>query len=93
MVLTSNVFYNDYKDMQLPYYLGENSSVIRNADKVETYGAEIGATWQPRWDFELFGNVGLLKTKIKSSRAAAWKGMNWDARRLTPPTWAPNISS
>lgn len=44
MVLTSNVFYNDYKDMQLPYYLGENSSVIRNADKVETYGAEIGAT-------------------------------------------------
>ena len=93
VVLTSNVFYNDYKDMQLPYYLGENSSVIRNADKVETYGAEIGATWQPRWDFELFGNVGLLKTKIKSSRAAAWKGMNWDARRLTPPTWAPNISS
>ncbi|HAT4519450.1 MULTISPECIES: TonB-dependent receptor [Serratia] len=74
VVLTSNVFYNDYKDMQLPYYLGENSSVIRNADKVETYGAEIGATWQPRWDFELFGNVGLLKTKIKKFAGSGVEG-------------------
>ena len=74
VVLTSNVFYNDYKDMQLPYYLGENSSVIRNADKVETYGAEIGATWQPRWDFELFGNVGLLKTKIKKFSGSGVEG-------------------
>ena len=64
VVLTGNVFYNDYKDMQLPYYLAANSTVIRNADRVETYGAEMGATWTPRWDLELFGNVGLLKTRI-----------------------------
>lgn len=64
VVLTGNVFYNDYKDMQLPYYLAANSTVIRNADKVETYGAELGATWTPRWDLEFTGNVGLLKTKI-----------------------------
>lgn len=60
--------------MQLPYSLGENSSVIRNADKVETYGAEIGATWQPRWDFELFGNLGLLKTDIKKFSGSGVEG-------------------
>lgn len=64
VVLTGNIFYNDYKDMQLPYYLTANSTVIRNADKVQTYGAELGATWTPRWDLEFTGNVGLLKTKI-----------------------------
>lgn len=64
VVLTGNIFYNDYRDMQLPYYLAANSTVIRNADKVETYGAELGATWIPRWDLEFTGNIGLLKTKI-----------------------------
>ena len=64
VVLKGNLFYNDYKDMQLPYYLAANSTVIRNADKVETWGAEMGATWTPRWDLELSGNVGLLKTRI-----------------------------
>ena len=64
VVLKGNIFYNDYKDMQLPYYLAANSTVIRNADKVETWGAEMGATWTPRWDLELSGNVGLLKTRI-----------------------------
>lgn len=65
--LTTNVFYNDYKDMQLPYYLDSNMNamMIRNADKVETYGAEFGATWKPMLDFELNSSVGLLKTKIK----------------------------
>ncbi len=65
--LTTNVFYNDYKDMQLPYYLDSDMSsmMIRNADKVETYGAEFGAIWKPMLDFELNSSVGLLKTKIK----------------------------
>jgi outer membrane receptor protein involved in Fe transport len=74
VILTSNIFYNDYKDMQLPYSLGPDSSVIRNADKVETYGAEMGATWQPRWDFELFTNVGLLETKIKKFSGSGVEG-------------------
>lgn len=63
----TNLFYNDYKDMQLPYYLDStmNSMMIRNADKVETYGAELGAIWKPTGNFELNSSVGLLKTKIK----------------------------
>lgn len=64
VVLKGNVFYNNYRDMQLPYYLPEDSTIIRNADEVETWGAEMGATWTPRWDLELSGNIGLLKTRI-----------------------------
>lgn len=74
LVLTGNLFYNDYKDMQLPYYLAANSTVIRNADKVETWGAEFGATWTPVWDVELFGNVGLLKTRISDFPGSGVEG-------------------
>lgn len=63
--LTSNIFYNDYKNMQLPYSLATGSTIISNADKVVTYGAEMGAVWKPTFDFELNGGVGLLKTEIK----------------------------
>ncbi|EXJ14116.1 TonB-dependent receptor [Imhoffiella purpurea] len=64
--LTSNLFFNDYQDMQLPYYLGTNSTVIRNADTVHTYGAELGARWLPLSGLELTGALGLLKTDIES---------------------------
>lgn len=63
--LTSNLFYNKYKDMQLPFYLGPSSTMIRNADKAVTYGAELGARWKPIAPLELFANAGVLKTKIK----------------------------
>lgn len=64
--LTSNIFYNDYQDMQLPYSLGMYSMVVRNADKVETYGTELGAIWTPTPRFELNSSIGLLKTEIKT---------------------------
>ncbi|TNH08401.1 TonB-dependent receptor [Testudinibacter sp. TR-2022] len=63
--LSSNLFYNDYKDMQLPYYLSADSVVIRNADKVITYGMETNADWQVSDNLNLHAAVGLLKTKIK----------------------------
>ncbi|WP_445375489.1 TonB-dependent receptor [Photorhabdus tasmaniensis] len=72
--LTSNLFYNDYKDMQLPYYLSLDSTMIRNAKKVETYGAEIGARWLPVEKLELNANIGLLKTKIKSFAESGVQG-------------------
>ncbi|KAA9001297.1 TonB-dependent receptor [Affinibrenneria salicis] len=68
--LTTNIFYNDYKDMQLPITEG-SSSVIHNAEKVETYGAEFGARWQPTRDLAMFGSAGLLKAKIKRFSAAS----------------------
>lgn len=63
--LTSNIFLNEYDDMQLPYYLGPTSTIIRNADKVETYGAELGARWLPVAELELSGSIGLLHTEVE----------------------------
>ncbi|MGK9174586.1 TonB-dependent receptor [Yokenella regensburgei] len=89
LVLTGNLFYNDYKDMQLPYYLASNSTAIRNADKVETWGAEVGATWTPRWDLELFTNVGLLKTRISDFGGSGVEGN--DLARA--PAWTSNVGA
>lgn len=63
--VNSNLFYNDYKDMQLPFYLGPNSIVIRNANKVVTYGAESNAEWQATEKLALNAGIGILKTDIK----------------------------
>nr|WP_314170612.1 TonB-dependent siderophore receptor [uncultured Aggregatibacter sp.] len=63
--INSNLFYNDYKDMQLPFTLGPNSIVIRNADKVATYGAEINTEWQATEKLVLNAGIGMLKTDIK----------------------------
>ena len=63
--INSNLFYNNYKDMQLPFTLGPNSIVIRNADKVVTYGAEINTEWQVTEKLALNAGIGMLKTDIK----------------------------
>lgn len=63
--INSNLFYNDYKDMQLPFILGPNSIEIRNADKVVTYGAEINTEWQATEKLALNAGIGMLKTDIK----------------------------
>lgn len=64
LALTGNVFYSEYEDMQLPFLLGPLSSVIRNAEEVETYGSEIGAEWLVTPGWRLFTNLGLLQTEI-----------------------------
>ncbi|MBQ1784186.1 MAG: TonB-dependent receptor [Gammaproteobacteria bacterium] len=64
--LTGNLFYNDYDDMQLPYYLSPTSTMIRNADKAVTYGLELGARWKPVSAMEIYANGGLLRTEIES---------------------------
>lgn len=63
--LRTNLFYNDYKNLQLPYYNIFGSPVIDNADKAVTYGLEFNLNWQATDDLNLFAGVGLLKTKIK----------------------------
>lgn len=63
--LTGNLFYSRYKDMQLPYYLSALSVEIRNAERVNTHGAELGLAWRPSPKNEVFANVGLLDTKIE----------------------------
>ncbi|CPR18889.1 TonB-dependent receptor [Brenneria goodwinii] len=63
--LNTNFFYNDYKDLQIPYYDAFGSAVIDNADKAITYGAEFNLNWQATDDLNVFAGVGLLKTKIQ----------------------------
>lgn len=64
--LTGNVFYADYRDLQLPFRLAAGSSVIRNAEKAATYGTELGARWLATDTLELFTEIGVLKTEILS---------------------------
>jgi iron complex outermembrane receptor protein len=62
--LTGNIFFNRYKDMQLPFYLSALSTLIRNAERATTYGAEASLTWRGSPGNEIFASVGLLNTKI-----------------------------
>ena len=68
--LTGNIFYSDYKDMQVPFDFNSMSSIIVNVDKAHTYGAELGARWLPLDELELFANIGLLKTKVTKADGA-----------------------
>lgn len=72
--LTGNLFYADYKDLQLPYTLAAGSTVIRNADEAATYGAEIGSRWLVTPELELSGDIGLLKTEIVSYPGSGYEG-------------------
>lgn len=68
LTLTGNVFFNDYKDMQLPFDLNPDpdlwSYVVRNADEAQTYGVEVGARLAALQGLELFANLGLLQTEV-----------------------------
>jgi outer membrane receptor protein involved in Fe transport len=89
LTLTGNLFYSRYKDMQVPLDLNPDpnvwSYVIRNADRVETYGAELGVRWLALPGLELFGEVGLLETEIEK-----YSGSDFQGNDLA---LAPNVSA
>jgi outer membrane receptor protein involved in Fe transport len=66
--LQGNVFYNDYKGLQLPFDLNPDpdifATVINNADKATTYGAELEARFRALDSLTIWGSAGLLKAKI-----------------------------
>lgn len=76
--LTANVFYNDYKDMQLPFDLNDDPNVwafvVRNADEAVTYGAEVGARLLAQPGLELYANLGLLDTEITEYAGSGVEG-------------------
>ena len=86
--LSGNLFLNHYRDMQLPFYLGTNSVVIRNAKKVHTYGAELAADWQATDSLNSPPDWGCSTPKSKAIPTAASKATNSAARPNTPPTSA-----
>ncbi|WP_386692770.1 MULTISPECIES: TonB-dependent receptor [unclassified Lonepinella] len=69
--LISNIFYNNYKDMQLAY----GNNLIGNAEKAITYGAEFNLNWKATENWNIYTALGLLKTKIKQySTYPAYEG-------------------
>ena len=76
--LTGNLFYSDYKDMQLPFDLNPDpnvwSYVVRNADRAKTYGLELGAQWLVASGLRLNAEIGLLKTEITQYDDASLEG-------------------
>lgn len=67
--LKENLFISRYTDMQLPFDLTpldtrDESFVVRNAESVVTYGAELGAEYELTDSWSLFGGIGILKTEV-----------------------------
>lgn len=66
--LTANAFLSDYEDYQLDFDINPDpalySFVIRNADKVRTYGLELGARWLLAPGLTFSADIGLLNTDI-----------------------------
>lgn len=65
---TGNVFYGDYRNMQLPFDLNPDPDiwavVVRNAPRAKNYGAETSLRWRATQGLELYGSLGLLKTRV-----------------------------
>jgi iron complex outermembrane recepter protein len=74
LMLTGNLFLSEYTDIQLPFNLSALSTVIRNADEAQTYGAELSATWQASPDLQLSSGLGLLESEIKSYPGSGVEG-------------------
>ncbi len=76
---TQNVFYADYRDMQLPVDVtpanpGDGAVVIQNFDDVRTYGAELSVSVAVTDAISIYGGVGLLWTDIRDAPAANLEG-------------------
>ena len=76
---TQNLFYSRYKDMQLPFDLTPNDSsdeafVVRNAEKVETSGLELGLEAAVTSNLDLRAGLGVLKTDIASYPGSGVEG-------------------
>ena len=76
--LRANVFFNDYRGLQLPFDLNPDpaifSYVIRNAGRATTYGAEVESRYRALDGLTLFANAGVLKTKVNRYADPAIQG-------------------
>tara|TARA_Y100000815_G_scaffold274673_1_gene309583 strand:- start:1040 stop:3166 length:2127 start_codon:yes stop_codon:yes gene_type:complete len=76
VTINGNLFYTDYRGSQrsVTDYLDGRpfGAIIVNADKAETFGAEIGFEAQPFSALTIYGSLGLLDTEI--SEFADYRG-------------------
>jgi iron complex outermembrane receptor protein len=68
LTLNGNLFYNDYRGLQLPFDVAQNpaapATVIRNAQKASTYGVEAEVRYRVAQGVDFTGGAGLLKTRV-----------------------------
>jgi outer membrane receptor protein involved in Fe transport len=62
LTVGTNFFFNEYKG-----YQGLIALAFTNIPKARSYGAEFEATYRPWYGMEVFGNFGLLNTRIKEA--------------------------
>ena len=67
--LTTNVFYNDYENLQQL-----TGAEISNLDDAKSYGAEATVDWYATQDLSFFANLGVLKTEISDSTQSIYDG-------------------
>ena len=89
---TQNLFYSRYKDMQLPFDLTPEDSrdeafVVRNANKVETTGLELGIEARLTPSVDLWGSLGLLDTEVSDFSGSGIEGN----QLLTAPEVTANM--
>lgn len=72
--IRTNLFYNDYKDMQINYVSAKGSSLLGNAEKAVTYGAEVNVDWRPVDNARVYAGLGLLGSEIKEYKVSSYKG-------------------
>ena len=89
LTVRGNVFFSDYRDQQRVEQIdasgGFTETIIVNTPDSRAYGAEIGASYLPVENLELFADVGLLETEIVDARDPELEG-NEFAR-------APNVTA
>ncbi|CAH9051241.1 Vitamin B12 transporter BtuB [Pseudoalteromonas holothuriae] len=102
-----NFFYSDYKDMQLPFDLTPNDTrdeafVVRNAEQVQTIGAEFTGRWALNQQLSINSSLALLDSEISKYPDSGLEGnslimvpslsmklgASWQAKN-----WVANVSS
>jgi iron complex outermembrane recepter protein len=82
LLLTGNLFYNDYRDYQVLH-----GGRLQNLPESRTYGLELSADMSLADGWQLFGSLGLLKTEVQQS--GQW-GSKVDGNELS---YAPNTTA
>ncbi|MCK1069221.1 TonB-dependent receptor [Pluralibacter gergoviae] len=96
LLLTSNLFYTDYKDFQssVTDYTADrpNGSILVNADKAVVYGLETSADYRVLDNLRLRGGVGLLHSEIKKFND--YRGNAFEGNKLAKaPGYMFNLGS
>ncbi|MEM7074847.1 MAG: TonB-dependent receptor [Pseudomonadota bacterium] len=74
LFVAANLFYSDYDDYQFSVSTvlptGDIDTIIRNAERVVSYGLEVDAEYQANDRLQIIGSLGLLHSDVKEFRSS-----------------------